>query len=260
MNLKIVNADAAEYSLTEWTNDLSGLKFRNTYQDRFGKSGVQKQGDGQESSRTFSVSYALTAETDTTYIAGADALYAVIRPDLAPLYIHDTDNSRRLAVALNDLDLNPKPGTEMRFTAATMRFTALDTFWESLTDITVDPGSAAVENQETVACNNPGVVTVYPVITIEPTESNPNFTLYNETTDDLITIGSNSFVPGTSLIIDCRVGSVTLVSGSTNTEISSAIADGTGYLHFIPGVNTLRYDSAYGPVTLSVAYRRRWPF
>lgn len=263
MNLTLTNSGGTgenSYDFHKWTADLSGMRFRTSYLDRFGKPGYEKQGDGNETLRTLTLSYGLSGENDTSFIADTDELYAALRKDLAPFYIEDSDNERRLLVSVDELDLTPKAGTELRFNTARVRFTALDAFWEALTATVVESGSAGMENQDTLSCTNPGVVTVYPVITLEPTESNPNFSLINNTTDDIITIGSNSFVPGTSLEIDCQNGTVYLTNGSTRTEISSAIADGTGFLHLVPGANEILYESAHGAIHCEISYRRRWPF
>jgi len=259
VNLKLTNS-TTEYDLSKWTVDFSGIRFRNSYNDRFGQPGQEKQGDGKESARSIVFSYAIDGESDSEYITDTDTLYAAVRSDLQPFYIVDQDNDRRLRVSINELEMNPKPGTELRFSTARLNFTALDTFWEKLTPEVVDPGTAGVENQDEVTCTNPGVVTVYPVITIEPTESNLNFTLINDTTDDVFTFSSSSFVPGSVLEIDCQNGTVYLTNVNTVTEVSSAIADGTNFLHLVPGVNVIRYESAYGAVTMEVSFRRRWPF
>lgn len=259
MNLTLVNSSTT-YDFSKWVADFSGMRFRTTYLDRFGQPGVEKQGDGNETTRTLTLSYALASETDAGFILDSDELYAAIRKDLAPFYIHDTDNDRRLRVSPDELDLTPKPGTELRYNAARVRFTALDAFWEKITATEVDSGTLALENQDTLSCPNPGVVTVYPIITVIPAESNRTFSLINNTADDIMTIASNSFVPGTSIEIDARDETVYLINGNTRTEISSAVADGTGFLHLLPGENEIQYESAYGAVTCTVSYRRRWPF
>ena len=123
-----------------------------------------------------------------------------------------------------------------------------------------DSGSAGLDNGETLTCTNAGKITIYPVITVEPTELNQNFVIFNDTTDDVFTFSSSTFAPGTSLEIDCQNGTVYLTNGSTVTEVSNGIADGTGFLHLVPGANALRYVSAFGPVTMTVSFRRRWPF
>lgn len=259
MQLKLTNSET-EYDLSLWTVDLPGIKFRNSYNERFGQPGQERQGDGKESGRTINFTYGIDGESDGVYIANAEALYAMLRAELAPFYLIDEANLRRLAVSPDELDLQAKPGTELRYSSARLRLTALDTFWEASTATPVDPGSAAVENGDAVSCLNPGVINVYPIITISPTEQNPNFYIFNDTTDDVIGIGSNSFVPGSSIEINCQAGTVYLTIGSTRTEISSAIATGTGFLYLAPGANSLRYASGYGPVTMEVSYRRRWAF
>lgn len=259
MNLKLVNT-AAEYDLSKWTVDFPGLKFRNSYNERFGQPGQEKQGDGKESGRSLVLNYAVDGENDSTFILNAEALYAMLRAELGPFYLVDPDNDRRIAVSPDELDLSAKPGTELRYAAARLRLTALDTFWEQNTPTVVDAGSAGLENGDTLVCANPGVINVYPIITISPTEQNPNFYLFNLSSGDVIGLGSNSFVPGSTIEIDSKNGTVYLTVGSTRTEISSAIATGTGPLHLIPGDNNLRYASGYGPVNIEVSFRRRWAF
>jgi phage-related protein len=165
-----------------------------------------------------------------------------------------------LKVVPTDLDLTPKAGTEKRYEAARLAFTAIDTFWEASTAAEVTSGTAGLENQDTLSCPNAGVITVYPIITLEPDEANQNFAIFNDTTDDVFTFSSSSFVPGSSLEIDCQNGTVYLTNVNTVTEVSNGIADGTGFLHLAPGANSLRYESAFGAVTCTVSYRRRWPF
>lgn len=259
MNLRLTNTEG-NYDLSKWTVDLSGLRFRNSYNDRFGKPGQERQGDGNESARTISFAYSIDAETDSAWITAANLLYGALRKELAPFYIEDTTNERRLLVTPDEIDLSPRAGTELRSAPARLRFTALDTFWESTTETTVDSPSAGTENQDTLTCDNPGNVVVYPVITMTCDEPNSNFALYNETTDDVLAIGSNSFVPGATLEIDCQNGTVYLTNINTRTEISSAIGDGTGFLHLVPGENIIRYESGFGSVNIEIVYRRRWAF
>lgn len=259
MNLTLENSETT-YDLSVWTVDFTGLRFRTSYLDRFGQPGQQPQGDGKESARTITFSYALTSENDSTFILNAETLYAAVRADLSPFYIVDSDNSRRLRVQPNELDLTPKAGTELRYESARLSFTAIDAFWEASTASEEDSGTAGMENGETMTVNNPGVVTIYPIITVQPDESNQNFAIFNETTDDVLTFSSASFVPGSTLEINCQTGQINLTNVSTTTEVSNSLADGTGFLHLVPGNNVLRYESAYGAVTLNVSYRRRWPF
>jgi hypothetical protein len=259
MNLVLTNSEG-EYDFSKWAVDLSGLRFRVSYTDRYGQPGQAPQGDRKESGRNIVLTYSVDGETDAAFISDAEALYAALRAEVAPFYLVDDDNGRRLEVSPDSLDLNPKAGTELRYASARVQFTAVGTFWESTTETEVDSGSAALDNGESLSCTNEGSITIYPVITVEPTELNQNFAIFNDTTADLFTFSSSSFAPGTTLEIDCREGTVYLTNGSTVTEVSNGIADGTGFLHLVPGVNSLRYVSAFGPVTMTVSFRRRWAF
>ena len=259
MQLKLTNSEG-EYDFSKWAVDLSGLRFRVSYTDRYGQPGQETQGDRKEAGRNIVLSYSVDSETDAGYIVDAETLYAALRAEVAPFFLVDEDNNRRLEVSPDTLDLNPRPGTEMRASSARVQFTAVSTFWEASTAEEATSPSAGTDNGETLTCTNEGKITIYPVITVEPTELNQNFAIFNDTTDDVFTFSSSTFAPGTSLEIDCQNGTVYLTNGSTVTEVSNGIADGTGFLHLVPGANTLRYVSAFGPVSMTVSYRRRWPF
>lgn len=265
MNIHIANESNLDspslwYDISVWTNDLGGLRFRNSYNDRFGKPGQERQGDGNETSRSITFTYAVTGENDNSFILDAEELYGAIQKDNAPFYLVDTDTERRLKVSIDELDLTAKPGTELRYSSARLRFTALDTFWEATEATEVTSPTAGTENQGTLTCNNPRKVTAYPIITITPSESNLNFALFNETMDDVFTFSSSSFVPGSSLEINSQDLTVYLTNIGTRTEVSSGIADGTGFLELQPGQNIIRYESAYGAVDITISYRERWPF
>jgi hypothetical protein len=259
MQLILQNSETT-YDLSKWVVDFSGMRFRTSFNDRFGQPGQEPQGDGKESARSIVFTYSVDSETDSGFILDAETLYASVRGDLGPFYIVDSANGRRLKVTPTDLDLTPKAGTELRYASARLGFQAVDTFWEASTATEVDSGTAALDNQETLECTNAGVITIYPIITVTPDESNQTFAIFNDTTEDVFTFSSASFVPGSVLEIDCQNGTVYLTNVTTVTEVSNGIADGTGFLHLVPGLNSLRYESAYGAVTMTVSFRRRWPF
>ena len=118
MQLKLTNTEG-EYDFSKWVVDLSGLRFRVSYTDRYGQPGQETQGDRKEAGRNIVLSYSVNSETDAGYIVDAETLYAALRAEVAPFFLVDEDNNRRLEVSPDTLDLNARPGTGNRFGKST---------------------------------------------------------------------------------------------------------------------------------------------
>ena len=132
-----------------------------------------------------------------------------------------------------------------------------DAFWESTDAKVYDSPSAGMDSGDEMTVVNDGVIEAYPILIFTAVDANQNFTLLNTTTGGVLTIGSNAFVPGTTITVDCQNGTVYLSDGISRAEISSAMADNTGYPFFQPGGNVLRYDSAFWAIGLHVEFRER---
>lgn len=245
----------------KWLFDLAGLKPRITQQKRYGRPGAKLMGDKQEDSRTATLKKTIASASDSLYIDEMNAIYAMFDPAAAPLYLNDTDNARRILIELSGADSKSKPGTEMRVEDADFNLIVPEVFWEGISFISVDSGSAGSANNEMLIVNNPSQKLVcYPIITITSENANSNINLLNVTTGGILTIGTNAFVPGTSIEIDCQNGLIWLSDGVTRVDIISALADNTGMLFLIPGDNVIKYESAFGPISIDISFRQKWAF
>lgn len=260
MQLQLRNSLSTLDLHPEWKLDLAGLKPRITPQKRYGRPGAKLMGDRQEDSRTATLKKTVSAKTDELFYNELNTFYAMFDPASAPCYLEDTQNSRRMLIELSGLDSRAKSeGTEMRVEDVTASVIVPEVFWEGINQIEVVSESGGLANNETLVVTNPSKkIVCYPVITITSEEINSNITLQNVTTGGILTISTNTFVPGTSIEIDCRNGLIWLSDGVTRADILPALADNTGMLFLVPGDNDIKYLSVFGPINISIAFRERW--
>lgn len=261
MNLFIDNSAGDSYELKtpkKWLIDVSSLRARVTQQKRYGKAGANIMGDRNYDARTIKLSTDITGQIDSTIIDLVNEIFSLLTPDKLPCYLRDADNARRAKIEITEFDPRvSRDGMEYKWHVLTIPLIMPDVFWESTAETEIDSPSAGIDSGETLTIQNDGVAEAYPVILVTCVDSNSNFSLINDTTGGIITIGSNAFVPGTSIEIDCQNGTIYLSDGISRAEISSAMADNTGYLFFQPGENILRYDSAFGAIGLNITFRER---
>jgi len=259
MNLKIINSDT-ELIISDWMLSEPALERRLGIQERFAKPGGYITGDRETKARNFSVERDIASMTDSEYTSFMSSLVNVFDKTKTPFFLVDTDNDRRVEIELSRITPATKKGLEMKLTPIKLSLIMIESYWEDLTAIESSSGSGGLATGETLIISNTGVVNIYPVITLSPYSNNSAFSLINNTTNDIITIGSTAFVPGTELEIDAQEGTLYLSDGTTRTEISSAIADGSGFFFIAPGDNTISYDSVFGNINITISYRIRYAF
>jgi len=265
LNLSIVNSVETFPLGEKFKLSVGPLTFRNNVQQRFGKPGGKPMGDGNVSSRTASLKYHHVkpedANADAEYVADLNRLAGLFRPDRAPFYIYDSTLSRRMQIVLDRMDDDNQDGLERRIAENNgMSFTVLDGFWEDSEEQIAASPTGGIENGEAITVDNDCDFFVSPFIRVIALNANQFFTLRNDTTGDQITISSASFVEGTEYEIDCRDGSIYLFDGFTRAENSFSMADGSGFPSFAPGINSIVYESTYGPAMIEMIYRRRYAF
>ena len=258
MKLEIRNQEPNTLAIPKWKLSEPDLRRRVGEADRFGKNGVYLTGDRKYAERRTTLETDIFAKQDSSFIAKYDEIVDIIDERFNPYYLVDTDNSRRIEFELLKINPSDVKGMEKRHTPIRLDILLPETAWEDLTETTEISPSAGTASGEMLTVNNTGQIETYPVITITPTANNSAFTLFNNTTEDLITIGSNSFVPGTTLEIDAINGNLFLDNGVSKIEISSAIVDGTGFFSLARGQNIIQYDSNFGAVNITIAWRNRF--
>jgi phage-related protein len=243
-----------------WRISNPALDRRVNVQNRYGKPGGFVIGDRETGARNLVIKGDLTATTDAIYRQKIRQIVSIFSLGARPYFLIDVDNDRRCEIELSRINADYSDGLEMRVVPVSIDCVMLDAYWEDITEVLVESESAGLATGETLVCNNEGDVNTYPVIEITPSAANSAFSLFNNTTDSVTTIGSSAFVPGTTITIDSRNGEIFLSDGVSQVEISSSLADGTGFMFLQPGTNSIEYDSAFGSVDIAIKYRQRYAF
>lgn len=243
------------------------LPFRVKIYERYGRDGGDVTGDRQIGSRKFNMILQVGAKTDAEYYTKTDLLYAMLataEPDKLYLYDdnEDTDYSKRLWVVPSAIKPKPKAaGNYRRAEEWTIPCFAPDGAWESPDEIeSTDSGGSTVASGGSIAVNNEGPLTAWPIIIMTCASAMPEFQLVNGANDGVFRLGSALFVPGATLTIDSREGTIEIDDGLAVTDVSSALAEGTGLLNFPPGLNTITFTSTYGAAGITIQHRTRRPF
>jgi len=249
-----------------YTPRIGGLRRRISLEKRYGKPGAKPVGDRQVDSRDFKINFNNTSEQSPTadfqYIDQLAEIIGMFDLNLEPFYLEDVGElQRRCLIELDGLNDQPaSEGTFYRVGDNNIDLNMLDGFWEDLFATVDQTATGGIANGESFLVDNDAQVETYPIITVSPYEDNSEFTLTNTTTDALMTLSSAGFVVGTQFIIDCQSGNIYLDDGISRVELSSAMADGSGFFTLAPGENTFSYTSLFGNVDISVEFRRRYAF
>lgn len=266
MNLKLTNTNPLtgenEYILgRKFIPEFGDYKRRNSIQKRYGKDGGVIIGDQRADTRDIKLSHAPAFQTDSEYLSYVNEIIGFFNPDYAPFYLVDTDNNRRCEVVLNSAsDEADTEGLEFRVGKDKLALEMMDAHWEDLEEIVEASPTGGLADGETMIITNNSYFDAYPVITISPAAINTDFTIKNNTTGAQFTLGSSSFVPGAEFEIDCKNGTIYLTVGGARTEMSSALADGGGFIKLTPGENEIQYNSVFGACDIEISYRRRYVF
>jgi len=243
------------------------LPFRVKIYERYGRDGGDVTGDRQIGSRKFNLTLQVGAKNDAEYYTKTDLLFAMLAtatPD--KLYLcddnTDTDYSKRLWIVPSSIKPKPKAGGNYRRAEEwTIPCFAPDGAWESPSEIeSTDSGGSTVASGGSVAVSNDGPLTAWPIIIMTCAAPMPEFQLVNGANDGVFRLGSALFVPGATLTIDSREGTIEIDDGLAVTDVSSALAEGTGLLNFPPGLNIITFTSTYGAAGITIQHRTRRPF
>lgn len=265
MELQIRNIDTTYNLSRRFLLNVEPLSFRNNVQPKFGQPGGVRMGDGQPASRGINLKYSLTSEegldADQNYVDAINEIAGLFRPDKSPFYLYDLTLNRRCEISLDKLTDTAGEGLERRVASAnTIECTMLSGLWEDAEENKITSPSSNTSNGEGFTIDNDADFPCFPVIRIQAMSANPIFTFRNDTTGAQFTISSNSFVFGTEFIIDCTEGTVYLSDGITQVENSFSMADGSGFISFVPGENILTYESAHGAAFITITYRKKYGF
>jgi phage-related protein len=261
MILKFENSSAEMALDKNFIMKIGAYNRRVNTQSRYGKDGAVATGDQMVNSRKITFSYQPVAEDDDTYLAILNDIIGFFNLSLSPFYLIDSETSRRCEIVLLSADDEAQAaGLERRIGKNRIEFEMLDGHWEDEDANFAYSETGGMASGENISIDNTGEVDCYPIIRIEPYETNTSFTIRNITTGAFFTLGSNSFVPGSEFIVDSQTGTIYLSVAGTLIELSSALASGSGFIKLPPGVNQIEYTSAYGEIDLEVEYRKRYAF
>lgn len=260
MNLKIVNDNGDELPLPGWMLSEPDLKRRLGVEKRFGKAGGYITGDRETDARSLTLETDFTGRTDAEYKAQFDEFLRIVDKRFFPYFIIDLDNDIRFEAEFQRMSPNVQKGMEQRWAGIAIDLIMIESYWEDLVATEESSPSTGTPSGGTLSAENTGSVETFPIITISPTANNNAFTLFNNTIEDLISIGSSGFVPGTTITIDAQEGTVLLSDGTTSTDIDFTVADGTGFFVLAPGVNEIEYTSSFGSADITIEWRNRQPY
>jgi len=260
MNLKITNDNGDELLLPGWMLSEASLDRRLGIEKRFGKAGGRVTGDREIDARRYTLETDFTSTDDTGYHKQFDDFLRIVDKRFFPYFLIDTDNNRRFEVEFSKISAPVKKGMEKRHAGIKIDLIMVESYWEDLLETEVSSPSALTPSGGTLSANNLGAVEAYPIITISPAANNSAFTLFNNTIEDLISIGSTAFVPGTTITIDAQLGTVKISDGTTETDISFTVSDGTGFFSLASGVNVIEYESSFGSADITITWRNRYAY
>ena len=248
--------------------DIPELPFRVKIYERYGRDGGDVTGDRKIGSRKFNLVLQVGATTDTDYYAKIDTLYAMLATaDPDKLYLcednaEDVDFSKRLWIVPSSIKPKLAAGGNLRRAEEwTIPCFAPDGAWESPDEIeSTDSGGSTVASGGSVSVQNDGPLTAWPIFIMSCASAMSEFQLVNGANDGVFRLGTALFVPGATLTIDSREGTIEIDDGLAVTDVSSALAEGTGLLNFEPGLNTITFTSTFGSAGITIQHRTRRPF
>lgn len=236
------------------------LQFRSRTFERFGRDGAETIGDGKMSSRTATLSLTLRGRDDAEYYTTANALFSLFsNSKRVPLYVHDADNNRRCRIEIPSVNFALLArGNERRGEVWRVSCVVPDGAWEDA-DAEIVADEYGLASGDSLLFDNTSPLDAWPVFVLRTAAPNPEFSFENLTTGGVFRIGTFLFVPGSTLRVSSIDGSAVIDDGFVLTDVSSAIAKNTSFLHLAPGENTLVYNSVYGAIEISAEFRRRYP-
>lgn len=259
----IQHSSGAIYSIKSFTVDAVGPRLG--AKDRYGRDGSIITGDRKVSARNIEIGFDVTSaegQPDLAYRDFIDDLLSMFDPYYAPVYLYDDQDDAgssgiplRAMVELADEAIRPADGLTYRVQSGILRLMMPDGYFETQEEFTQSSPSGGIATNETLNVTNSSRRSAYPVIEVTALADNALFRISNTTTGAYIEIGASDFLTGEIIEISSIDGSI-LLSGS---DISaSSVGIGSTMIELVPGVNTLRYESTYGDVDMTVRWRERW--
>ncbi len=260
-NAAILSLDTPGTTKRSFKPVVSPLKMRVGHKDRFSKAGGAVTGDQRASVRTITLNFDTVATNDDDFRAALNQIAGFLAVENQPLFLEDTDTGQiRAKIVLDSLSNRTGPGLEHRIGSGSLVLKFVESYYEDLAATITSPSGGSIVNNASFPVDNDAFVRCFPIIRLQPFNQNGEFIIRNETTGAAFALASNSFVPGTTFIVDAQNGTIFLDNGVTQVEQSIALADGSGFIFLAPGVNDIKYESVFGDMTIEVEFRRRYAF
>jgi hypothetical protein len=274
MNLKIVRylstgaKDSTEFSLDKYFTLVHGdLNLRVQSVDRYEQDGGEETGDEKADPRKFRLARDEAQASDSAYLTKLSSLITYFRAPynsagvaITSYYIEDSTLNRRALIRLSNVKDESDRTLIRRVGTTGFDLIWLNSVWEDITESEQSSPSGGTATGETITVTPTGLPTDC-IITIVPISTTlTEFTLRNAANGAAITVAAANLATGFSLEIDGTAlgGTVKLTSpGGTVTDVSSAVADNTGFIPLIPGSNVITYTSAYGSADITIKWRNR---
>lgn len=236
----------------------------NKVNDRFAIDGGYEIGDGTIKSRMGNVGLTFISRTDLEYRQQANRIANFFKPEQAPFYIYDLDNQVRQKISYMGIESGYEHGQEMRFVKHSIKYTAIDPFFEHTSqtvvfDTLANNGILSIDLSDTNTASpnyNIEVYEAYPEINIDGNVAgtNSNFALTNLATGASFNIADSNFIAGQTIRVSAVTGLI-----SKEIILNSRILKGGRPFKLVKGVNQILYQSAANiPAKIQFAYSPRY--
>jgi len=226
-------------SLARNTMTISGeaFQFDNKIVENSSIPGSTLIGDPRLKAGMIDITYLRVHDDYEDYIVAENLLLTWLKKTVA---IRDITNSRRMYVAVNDVQIDYDTGSLKLSSDNRISFVTLKPFWEKTTVVTVG-GSCSI-GSNTFPFNNDGSLKTYPRISFNTSVAVDDIEVYVDSTKHGIIVQDSIFGTSgfTNLYIDCKLGTVEIYDGSDFVDITPSILGGTGFFFIQPGSDDLK--------------------
>jgi hypothetical protein len=236
--------------------DLWKLKFNSSQIDKFGVSGSFETGDLTIESDSIGINMYFIAQSDLEFRRCYNFVGNFFKPENRPFYIVDTDNGLRAKIRVQELSPKYKSeGQEHRHADANLKFSLIDSLWETLQVYTVSKTIIAPETTFTIDTRDVNNILIYdclPIMTLTSLGFNPVVSITNLTNSISINLSESNFNTNSVLSVDTNTGIILF-----GNNIKSSIKTSGYFVKLEDGENIIKVQ-CQANLELKIDYRKRF--